>query len=295
MPDNLIVVPDPVRKLAENSVGTFFVGVNGSSKEATARDHLDVVRPVKKAKLLETFVPLHGKKLLEIGSGYGTNLAVWTKMYGLDSYGTERDAEGFGDSFRGSNEIFRANGLDPNRIIRVADDSLPFPDASFDVVYAGNVLEHTEDPYRVVEEAIRVLRPGGVFQAEVPNYMACFEGHYFIAQPPLIFRWMLPVWVRMLGRDPAFARTMRTEINPMWCRRAVKTINKKYPVKLLSVGAEIFLDRLRSPYEFEMERTSARFGGLVRIFQRVNIGNWIGRLIVAAQGHYPLYLTILKK
>ena len=278
--------------MAENSVGIFFEGVTKTSREANARDHLDVVRPIKKGQLLEKFTPMQGKKLLEIGSGYGTNLAVWTKIYDLDSYGTERDAEGFGDSFRGSIEIFKANGLDPNRIVRVIDDHLPFQDMSFDIVYAGNVLEHTQDPIRVVEEAIRVLRLGGVFQAEVPNYLACFEGHYLIPQPPLVFRWMLPAWVRLWGRDPAFARTMRTEINPIWCRRVVRLIGRKYSVKLLSVGSEIFLNRLAQPFNFEMERTASRFGKTIRAFQRVNIGNWIGRLIVAAQGHYPLYLTI---
>jgi hypothetical protein len=26
----------------------------------------------------------------------------------------------------------------------------------------------------------------------------------------------------------------------------------------------------------------------------VNRGNWVGRLIVACQGHYPIYLTVRK-
>ena len=60
---------------------------------------------------------------------------------------------------------------------------------------------------------------------------------------------------------------------------------------LLSLGAEIFLHRLTLPFEFEMERTAVRLGTLVRVFQRLNVGNWIGRLIVLAQAHYPIYLT----
>jgi SAM-dependent methyltransferase len=155
-------------------------------------------------------------------------------------YGTERDAEGFGSSFKASRELFVANGLNPERIIRVTSDTLPFEGASFDIVYAGNVLEHTEAPLRVLEEAVRVLRHGGILHAEVPNYLSHYEGHYLVPQPPLIWRWMLPQWVRVLGRDPAYAYTMRTEINPIWCRRSVKHINKRYPVELLSLGAEVF-------------------------------------------------------
>jgi len=295
MPNETLIVPDSVREMAEKSVGVFFENVSHTPAAANARDHLDVVKPFRKAQLLERFTPLHGKKLLEIGSGYGTNLAIWIKYFDMDGLGTERDAEGFGSSYKASRAIFAANGLDPERIVRVEDDSLPFPNASFDIVYAGNVLEHTEDPLKVVEEAIRVLRPGGIFQAEIPNYLSYFEGHYMVPQPPLIWRWMLPLWVRLWGRDPAFAYTMRTEINPIWCRRAVKGINKKYPVKLLSVGAEIFLDRLTRPFEFEMERTAPKLSKLVGVVQTINIGNWVGRLIVLAQGHYPLYLTVRRE
>jgi 2-polyprenyl-6-hydroxyphenyl methylase/3-demethylubiquinone-9 3-methyltransferase len=40
---------------------------------------------------------------------------------------------------------------------------LPFPDASFDVVCAMDLLEHVEQPHRLIAEASRVLRPGGKF------------------------------------------------------------------------------------------------------------------------------------
>jgi 2-polyprenyl-3-methyl-5-hydroxy-6-metoxy-1,4-benzoquinol methylase len=49
------------------------------------------------------------------------------------------------------------------------EDGLPFDDASFDVVVAGEILEHLADPASTVGHAFRVLRPGGHFVGSVPN------------------------------------------------------------------------------------------------------------------------------
>ena len=42
-------------------------------------------------------------------------------------------------------------------------DALPFENSSFDVICLMDVLEHLEHPAAAVTEALRVLRPGGVF------------------------------------------------------------------------------------------------------------------------------------
>ena len=42
-------------------------------------------------------------------------------------------------------------------------ESLPYPNARFDMVFADNVLEHLAEPKKVFAEVARVLRPGGYF------------------------------------------------------------------------------------------------------------------------------------
>ena len=60
----------------------------------------------------------------------------------------------------GSEENIRLRGL-RGRFIHHDAESLPFEDASFDLVYSNGVLHHTPNTAVVVREIHRVLRPGG--------------------------------------------------------------------------------------------------------------------------------------
>jgi 2-polyprenyl-6-hydroxyphenyl methylase/3-demethylubiquinone-9 3-methyltransferase len=68
--------------------------------------------------------------------------------------------------------------------------SLPFDDASFDVVCAMDFLEHVEDPGAVVAEVARVLKPGGTFFFHTFNrnplaWLVIIKGvEWFVKNPP---------------------------------------------------------------------------------------------------------------
>ena len=70
---------------------------------------------------------------------------------------------------------------------RVADVySLPFQEASFDVVHAHQVLQHLTDPVRALAALRRVLRPGGLLAVRDSDY-ACFA---WAPLDPLLTRWL---------------------------------------------------------------------------------------------------------
>ena len=60
-----------------------------------------------------------------------------------------------------------ALGIEP--VQANVEEPLPFEDASFDVVVAGELFEHLQFPDALVREVRRVLRPGGVLAGSVPN------------------------------------------------------------------------------------------------------------------------------
>jgi SAM-dependent methyltransferase len=65
------------------------------------------------------------------------------------------------------------------------DEPLPFEDESFDVVVAGELIEHLRDPDRLVAEVRRVLRPGGRFVGSVPNFFRLRNRLAMLAGRPL--------------------------------------------------------------------------------------------------------------
>ena len=75
--------------------------------------------------------------------------------------------------FRSAAARAAARGLADRFTYRVAvAEKLPFTDASFDLVTCQTVLIHTPDPGAVVDEMIRVARPGGLILAAEPNNIA---------------------------------------------------------------------------------------------------------------------------
>jgi ubiquinone/menaquinone biosynthesis C-methylase UbiE len=53
------------------------------------------------------------------------------------------------------------------RTIAARGERLPFDDGSYDIVLCDKVVDHAEDPRRIVEEIARVLAPGGMLYLEV--------------------------------------------------------------------------------------------------------------------------------
>jgi SAM-dependent methyltransferase len=145
------------------------------------------------------------------------------------------------------------------------------------IVERCNRLEGaTADPERVLMESVRVLRPGGVLHMEMPNYPSCFEGYYLVLQPPIFWKPMLGWWVRLVfGRDPAFAATLQTQVNPVWCRRMAGKAARRYPLELVSVGEDFFLERLTQPFPFEAQMVASQLGKAIGVFRKLNVGNWM--------------------
>jgi ubiquinone/menaquinone biosynthesis C-methylase UbiE len=100
-----------------------------------------------------------GKRVLDLGCRDGSLTQYCAAGNAVTGVDIDQQALSLARDRLGISTIW----LDLNR------ESLPFNDDSFDVVVAGEVLEHLVDPVLVVGEAYRVLTPSGAFIGSVPN------------------------------------------------------------------------------------------------------------------------------
>jgi SAM-dependent methyltransferase len=123
----------------------------------TARRREFVYAGQERVDLFRRYVGGPGRRVLDLGCRYG----ALTREYaaGNEVVGVDVDREALAEAAKLGIETRWAD----------VDEPLPFEDASFDVVVAGELLEHVRDPERLAREAERVLGPGGTFVGSVPN------------------------------------------------------------------------------------------------------------------------------
>lgn len=133
------------------AVATHPIGTKGFFEE------LDQYR-FEKLDYLPRIVDFHGfrgESLLEVGCGAGIDLVRFARGGALVT-GIDLSEQAVDLCHRN----LAVNGVQGN--VHVMDgEHMSYPDNTFDVVYAHGVLQYTPDPYAMISEIHRVLKPGG--------------------------------------------------------------------------------------------------------------------------------------
>lgn len=110
-------------------------------------------------------LPKKALKVLNIGAATGKTSEILNKYGAVTSLEFDLDCC-----------IFANNELGLN-IINGSILALPFPDDSFDLVCAFDVVEHVADDLLAIQEMKRVCKKGGMITVTVPAFMSLWSHH----------------------------------------------------------------------------------------------------------------------
>jgi methionine biosynthesis protein MetW len=105
-----------------------------------------------------------GENLLDIGCGSGSLLYKakdkYTNLYGIDIVE---------ENILKAKELFQKNNRRVELTVMDVNNGIEFSDNFLDTVTIIAVLEHLFDPFFILKEIHRVLKPGGILILQVPN------------------------------------------------------------------------------------------------------------------------------
>ncbi|MEM2046783.1 MAG: class I SAM-dependent methyltransferase [Candidatus Jordarchaeales archaeon] len=159
---------------------------------------LGVKRGEMLLELLKRFSPVEGKFFLDVGCGAG-GLAIAFMKKSSTTVAFDIDpkylkvARAWGDE----------EGVELN-LLMASGESMPFRNGAFDFVACSDIIEHLNDPFRMVSEVARVLKKGGIVYLTCPNRISpriiWKDNHYLLPFFTLLPRRFADVYVKNMKR-----------------------------------------------------------------------------------------------
>ena len=195
---------------------------------------------------LEEHGPLAGQTVLDIGGGPGY-LTAAVRAQGGNCCLLEPDAAELVRRVPAGHPAPAGHhapaGLAAGRTAIADGYRLPVRDGSADVCLSSNVLEHVRDPRGLVDEMVRVTRPGGLIYVSFTNWYSPWGGHemspwHYLGPRAAERRYVRrhgrlpknryastlfpvhigPVLRQVRGRDDVQVIAARPRYYPRWCR-----------------------------------------------------------------------------
>ena len=146
--------------------------------------------------------------VLEIGAGQGYGASFLSRsLPDAQVYSVDITAE----CLKPERLVF---GPNPPRFILASATDLPLSDASMDAVFAVMTFHCLPQPQRVVQEAARVLRPGGVF------ILADVDGHHWMKRPfEIVEHLFISPLTHAYTSEELAVLTVRAGLEDFWVER----------------------------------------------------------------------------
>jgi len=185
-------------------------------------------KKIAEKRISGEYTELKAKTILDCGCGWGEFIVSALKHGAEVCVCLEPDA----DKIRLCRMRFRLHGVEQRAIIiRGIGEYLPFKDNSFDLVISNSVLEHVQEPCKVIKEMVRVSKKY-VF-IHCPNYLFPREQHYKVFWLPCMPKNLAKIYLRARKKNPNFITTINyiTPISLKKCLSMIEGIKFEHTIK----------------------------------------------------------------
>ncbi len=124
------------------------------------------------------------RNMLDVGSGRGKFLDM-ARKHGAQVVGLEYDAQ-------------RASATGA---IQGMGEAMPFNDGQFGFLNISEVLEHCQDPLKLLQESFRVLETNGFAYISIPCRYGLYDPHYHLPLINLLPRFIGDFVITLLGKN----------------------------------------------------------------------------------------------
>lgn len=158
----------------------FPCGTDITKKEQYTKEYFDEIETFRYAIEPEIFsfaqfTQFHNKKVLEVGTGAGTDFLQWVRagaqVYGIDV--TEKSIEHV-------EKRLGIYNLEAQEIIVADAQNIPYQEDFFDCVYSWGVIHHTPDMQKCLKEIVRVTKPGGTIKIMIYNRRSLYAFYQYV-------------------------------------------------------------------------------------------------------------------
>lgn len=174
-------------------------------------------------KIIDDLNFCEGSRMLDAGCGPG-HLALKLAKKNFDVSAVDT-SEAMLAELSKNLKVYEVDKAVNTQIASIED--LPFEDNSFDLICSLGVIEYLKTDEKVLQEFIRVLRPGGVLILSVTNYWSPAGYLDYIVESVKRQKWMLSIvnsiWTRM-GHDEVRPRYFKIRRHrPSVLRKNIQT------------------------------------------------------------------------
>lgn len=207
-------------------------GSTTSSLEKLTKEYFDEIEEFRYRLEPEIFqfaqfTRFHGKRVLEVGVGLGTDFIQWVRA-GAEAYGIDLTNKGI-EQLTYRLKLYNLEAKE----LKVADaENIPYPDKYFDLVYSWGVIHHTPDTEKALEEIIRVTKPGGIIKIMVYNRRSLYVFYKYLKYGLFAGKPFRSLKNIIYNHQESLGTKAYTF-------NEVRSMLKKYPVKVIQLDAPL--------------------------------------------------------